>query len=196
MPPRPSIPDAAQLFQRSAQPVIAQEGLRHVGGSSSSLLQLDVSQPRIRRAAAAAPAAAQDLPLTIKKSGRVIYGTILGEEPTIGGVKLSHSPPPTLSLPESGTSYIVATVTGTLAQTTLADRTFTHGMNVTAVELALAGTAPGAPGLLSSSGSYSFSLGVCTDGTLYNNGYGPITGGVDDILDGSGSAYLNLSFPA
>ena len=132
--------------------------------------------------------------LSIQSDGTVTYGTILGVEPTIGGTPISSGP--ALTIPGSGTRWIVANVSGTFTTSTLTGLIYAHTMTSIAVALAVSTTDPGSAGLLSSSGSYSFVLAKVIDGVIFQNGYGPIVGGIDDILDGSGTAALNIAFTA
>lgn len=130
-------------------------------------------------------------PLEVNADGTVEFGTILGAVPTIGGTPIGGSA--ALSLPSSGTSYIIARINATPVTTTLSGQTFTHGIVGVNVQL-LVGGDPGSSGLVSSTGNYSFILATVVDGQPSNNGYGPIIGGVDDDLTGSGVAYLNLGY--
>jgi hypothetical protein len=132
-------------------------------------------------------------PLQVKDDGTVSYGTILGVHPTIGGTPIAAGP--ALTWPESGTRYVIATVTGTPVQTTLASRTFTHSLSAPAVALSLTATNPTAADLVGTS-SFVFPLAVWVDGVISQNGFGPIGGGLDDLLNGSGNAALNLTYPS
>lgn len=132
-------------------------------------------------------------PLTVNEDGTVTYGTILGVEPTIGTTPIHEGP--TLTLPASGTRWIVATVTGTPTQTTLSGDTFTHALTDIAVAIAVESADPSLTEGLHGTNEFKFTIAVLDSGVLYQNGVGPITGGLDDLMLGTGVAALNLSYP-
>jgi len=194
-------PDLTKLFPK-LKAVQVGAGLRHVGGSGGQVFEVVQALPVIvLKTQDAAPVVATVLALTIKKTGVVKYGTIMGVEPMIGGEGLSNSPPPTLTLPGTGLSYIVVTLKGAATQTTLAGRTFTTVDTFSSAVITVEGSDPGSAGLSCASPdgdgncSYQFLLGIVSDGAPYNNGYGPISGGVNDTLDGSGTTVLTLIWP-
>jgi hypothetical protein len=144
-------------------------------------------------------------PLEIVSASRlkikVITGSILGAMPTIGGVRLDSSTAPTITVPETGTRYVVGNITGTPVNTTittsLGTRVFFHPtMSSIVVTITLETTAPTSADLFGSTGIFKIHLGTVNNGTsIFNNGYGPITGFVQDQLDGSGNGTLVLNHP-
>ena len=132
---------------------------------------------------------------------KVTTSTILGAMPTIGGVRLDATTAPTITVPSSGTRYVVATITGTPTTTTvttsLGTRVFFHPtMGSITVDIAIATTAPTSADLFGSTGIFKIHLGTVINGTsVASNGYGPITGFVQDQLDGSGDGTLILNHP-
>lgn len=123
--------------------------------------------------------------------GRVVAATILGVMPTIGGDRIDGSYTP-LTI-GSGTKYIIATVTGTPDTTTLSGRVFFHpAMSSISVAISVTATAPTAGDLTSTSGTFKIHLATFVDGRrTAQNGHGPITGFVQDQLDGSGYGTLS-----
>jgi len=132
---------------------------------------------------------------------KVASSTILGAMPTIGGVRLDATTAPTITVPSSGTRYVVATITGTPTTTTittsLGTRVFFHPtMGSITVEIAIATAAPTSADLFGSTGIFKIHLGTVVNGTsVASNGYGPIAGFVQDQLDGSGNGTLILNHP-
>ena len=134
-----------------------------------------------------------NLPLTVNYDGTVTYGTILGVEPLIDSERISLGPK--LTFPSEGQQYVCATVTSTPTQTTIDGKVFTHALTDISIAISVEETDPGADGLVSDEGSYKFVLANLLNGVLYQNGFGPIGGGVDDLMTGDGMAALNLIYP-
>jgi len=137
--------------------------------------------------------------LKVRKNGTVAPGTVFGIMPKIGGVLLTASTPPTLTLTGSGTRYVVITATGTPNQSTLDSKKFTNSTTFTAIDIHVTSTDPGAGGLNNTgSGTFTFDfvLAVLPSGSAIpvQNGYGPITGATDDVQDGTGNVLLDLQF--
>jgi hypothetical protein len=94
------------------------------------------------------------LPLDVSSSGIVIPSTIFGVMPTIGGSPLNDAPPPTLSIPSTGTRHVVITISGTPLTTTLSGRIFIHNLNSISVTISLQTSAPNSSDQVSSTGTY------------------------------------------
>jgi len=120
--------------------------------------------------------------------------TVLGAMPTIGGTPLDDDPAPELTVSGSGTRYAVLNISGTPSTTTLDGRDFFHPtMSSIAVTITETGTAPVAGDLLDASGSFKALLATFQDGVKTAQNYiGPLTGYVQDQLDGSGEGLLVL----
>lgn len=127
---------------------------------------------------------------------KVYPATVLGQMPTIGGTPLDDGTAPTLSVASSGTRYVVLNISGTPVTTTLSSRVFFHpSMTGVAVTVTVETSAPTNADLMDSGGSFKVLLATIEDGILTSqNGYGPITGYVQDQLDGSGDGYLYLTY--
>lgn len=127
---------------------------------------------------------------------KVYPATVLGEMPTIGGTPLDDGTAPTLTVASSGTRYVVLNISGTPATTTLSGRVFFHpAMSSITVTVTVETSAPTNADLIDSGGSFKVLLATFEDGILTSqNGYGPITGYVQDQLDGSGDGYLLLTY--
>jgi hypothetical protein len=146
------------------------------------------------------------LPLTTKTASSAasnIYvvvepGTVLGAMPTIGGTALSAGTPPQLTITQSGTRYVVLNINGTPDTTTLDGQVFFHpAMSGIAVTITVETTSPTAADLISNIGDFEVLLATYVDGIKTSqNGYGPITGHVQDMLDGSGDGLLELTYAA
>lgn len=139
------------------------------------------------------------LGLEVYKDGsswKVYPATVLGAMPTIGGTALDAGTAPTLSVATSGTRYIVLNISGTPGVTTLDGRDFFHPtMGSIAVTVTVETTQPVAADLVSSSGSFKALLATIVNNVkTAQNGYGPITGFVQDQLDGSGNGTLLLEY--
>lgn len=161
----------------------------NISGASSSSKEADGSLNfRVKTVTSTASG-----PLAVNEDGTVTYGTILGVEPTIDTTPIHEGP--TLTLPSSGTRWIVATVTGTPTQTTLSGDTFTHALTDIAVAIAVESADPAVTEGLHGTNEFKFTIAVLDEGVLYQNGNGPITGGLDDLMLGTGVAALNLSYP-
>lgn len=132
--------------------------------------------------------------LEVSADGRVTAATILGVMPTIGGSAIDDTY--TALTISSGTRYVIATVSGTPVATTLSGRVF-FGPAMTSISVAITetGTAPDAGDLSGSTGTFAFLLATFVDGDkTAQNGHGPITGFVQDHLDGSGNGTLQLTY--
>ena len=149
------------------------------GGTSLSLLERRKGRRR--------------LPLGLNPDGTINFGTILGAIPTIDGEPINASPQPKLEFAETGTQYVLVTVTGTPYQTTLFEKIFTHYLTEIEVTLTVVDEDPGPDGLIGTD-EFTFILASVTDGRISPNGSGPITGGLDDLLTGDGQAQLNLGY--
>ena len=132
--------------------------------------------------------------LDVAAAGTVTAATILGVMPTIGGDPIDDAY--TALTISSGTRYVIATVTGTPVTTTLSGRVF-FGPAMTSISVAITetGTAPDSGDLSGSDGTFAFLLATFVDGVkTAQNGHGPITGFVQDHLDGSGNGTLILTY--
>jgi hypothetical protein len=137
------------------------------------------------------------LPLDVSSSGIVTPSTIFGVMPTIGGTPLNDSPPPTLSIPSSGTRHVVITISGTPLKTTLSGRDFIHNLNSISVTISLQTSAPNSSDQVSSTGTYKLLLATFVNGAKTAQiGYGPITAGISDDLNGTGTGILSVSYTA
>lgn len=123
-------------------------------------------------------------------------GTVLGVMPTIGGTALDAGTAPTISVSNYETRYIVLNISGTPTVTTLDSRDFFHPtMSSITVTITSQNTAPTGSDLVSSTGSFKAHLATYVNGVkTAQNGYGPITGLVQDQLDGSGDGTLLLEY--
>lgn len=134
--------------------------------------------------------------LEVYKSGgwKVYPSTVLGIMPTIGGTALDDASPPTLTIPTSGTRYVVLNVSGTPSTATVDGRVFFNPvMSSIAVSITVESTAPTPTDLVSSTGDFLVLLATFVNGQLTaQNGYGPYSGFVQDALDGSGDGLLVL----
>lgn len=128
--------------------------------------------------------------------GQVVPATILGAMPTIGGDPIDGDYTP-LTI-GSGLRYVIATVSGTPVTTTLGGRVFFHpAMASISVAISVTTTAPTSLDLTSTSGTFKFLLATFNDGQrTAQNGHGPVTGFVQDHLDGSGYGTLSLTWAA
>lgn len=123
-------------------------------------------------------------------------GTVLGVMPTIGGTALNAGTAPQLTITKSGTRHVVLNISGTPSVTTLDSRDFFHPtMSSITVTITSETTAPTGSDLVSSTGSFKALLATYVNGVkTAQNGYGPITGFVQDQLDGSGDGTLLLEY--
>jgi hypothetical protein len=135
------------------------------------------------------------LPLDVSSNGIVTPSTIFGVMPTIGGTPLNGSPPPTLSIPSSGTRHVVITISGTPLTTTLSGRIFIHNLNSISVTISLQTTAPNSSDQVSSTGTYKLLLATFVNGAKTAQiGHGPITAGISDDLNGTGTGILSVGY--
>lgn len=135
--------------------------------------------------------------LDVSSAGKVIAATVMGVMPTIGGTSLDDGTPPSLTIPSSGTRYIVVTVTGTFA---LKGSTFVMPTYASAptVTITVETSNPGYAGTHSvSTGTFKFLLATFVDGIKTGqNGHGPITAEICDSLNQDAKANLNLTWAA
>jgi len=137
------------------------------------------------------------LPLDVSRSGIVTPSTIFGVMPTIGGSPLNSSPPPALSIPSTGTRHVVITISGTPLTTTLSGRIFIHNLNSISVTISIQTTAPNSSDLVSSTGTYKLLLATFVNGSKTAQiGHGPISAGISDDLNGTGTGILSVSYTA
>lgn len=135
------------------------------------------------------------LPLDVLSNGIVIPSTIFGVMPTIGGTPLNDAPPPTLSIPSTGTRHVVITISGTPVTTTLSGRIFIHNLNSISVTISLDTSAPNTADLVSSTGTYKLLLATFDNGSKTAQiGHGPITAGISDDLNGTGTGILSVGY--
>jgi hypothetical protein len=132
-------------------------------------------------------------PLQVKTDGTVVYGTICGEIPTIGGTLINDATPPAMTFPGTGQRYARVTITGTLAVT---DGIFVRPVfsSITSVVISLETTASTSAGLSGSSGVYTFDLASILNGVPSQNGFGPIGYELCDDLSGGAVAQIQLSY--
>ena len=145
------------------------------------------------RAAAGFPAT-NDLALDVSTAGIVKAGTILYEMPKIDSTPLDAATPPHLTIPSSGTRYVIATITGTFD---VVDSIFVRPIfsSITSVIISLATDPRDYSDMVSASGVFKFALATFVDGVkTAQNGHGPITGELCDDLSGSATAQLNLTW--
>lgn len=138
--------------------------------------------------------AAARLPLDVSASGIVVPGTILYEMPKIGGTRIDDATPPALTIPSSGTRYVIVTLTGSfnVVDSIFVQNTFS---SITSVVISLATTAPTYTDMVSSTGVFVFQLAEFIDGVKINqNGHGPIGGELCDDQSKTAKAILNLTY--
>lgn len=130
--------------------------------------------------------------LRVLSTGQIMQGTVLGEMPVIGTTPLDDPTPPTLTIPGSGTKYVVLVILGTPVTTPLSGRVFFHpAMNDIGVSFALHDTAPTGADLIGSDGLFQIHWATFVDGVkTFQEKFGPVTGYVQDQLDGSGNGLL------
>lgn len=134
---------------------------------------------------------------------QVVPGTVCGAMPQIDTVALNTDPAPTLVVPRSGTRYITLNIDGTPLTTTLDGRVFFHPgfAESPAVEVTITSetVSPGAGDLVRDGGAFTpFKVLLTTviNGVLTpQNGFGPISYSIQDLLDGSGEGFLKLYYP-
>lgn len=132
--------------------------------------------------------------LHVSSNGKVIAATVMGVMPTIGGTRLDDGNPPSLTIPSSGTRYVVVTVAGTFAlKGTFVLPTYSGTPTVT---IAVDTTNPGYAGTHNvASGTFKFLLATFVDGVkTLQNGHGPITAEICDNLKAEAKANLNLTW--
>lgn len=155
----------------------------------------------IRARFASSAASAADRPLHVAASGLVTPGRICGAMPAIVTTPIDDSPAPTLTLTGTGTEYVIATVLATADVSTLDGNDFTRpAMTGVSAALSVTGTLPTADDLVDTpaAGFVSFKIHLATfvDGVkTAQNGYGPITGYLQDNYDGTGECLLVLIYP-
>jgi hypothetical protein len=135
------------------------------------------------------------LPLEVLISegeARVVASTVLGTVPTIGGTQIDAGTPPVLTVPESGTRYVVINCTLTPS----VDEGFVFPtVVVSSITITLESTLPTAADLVTASGSFKVLLATYVDRVkTLQAGYGPITGELCDTLTSEGKATLSLNW--
>lgn len=152
------------------------------GGASLALL---------RRQSAPSPARG----LHVTKDGKVTSATVMSVEPTIGGTRLDAATPPALSIPTTGTQYVIVTIAGTfdLKASTFVLPTYTAAPTVT---ITVDTTDPGFAGTHAvSSGTFKFVLATFVNGKkTAQKGHGPITAEICDNLKAEAKANLNITW--
>lgn len=128
--------------------------------------------------------------LFVSSAGTVYPATIAGVMPTIGGVALDSGTNPAVTIPGTGTQYVVATITGTHSisatnfATNLTSRAVAISVSTTAITTADTNN-------VASGGAFRILLATFVNGNkTAQNGYGPITCNFYD--DGSNSGKLNM----
>lgn len=133
--------------------------------------------------------------LDVGSDGKVIAATVMGVMPTIGGTALDDATPPTLTIPSSGTRYIVINIAGTfsLKASTFVLPTYSGTPTVT---ITVETTDPSYAGIHNvSSGTFKFSLATFVDGVkTAQNGHGPITAEICDNLKAEAKANLAITY--
>lgn len=162
------------------------DGAESAGVGADGRLQFKVNS-----SASSAPAQGLD----VSSAGKVTAATVMGVMPTIGGTSLDDGTPPLLTIPSSGTRYIVVTVTGTftLKGSTFVLPTFSAAPTVT---IAVETTNPGYAGTHNiSTGTFKFLLATFVDGVKTGqNGHGPVSAEICDSLNQDAKANLNLTW--
>lgn len=136
-------------------------------------------------------------PLFVGATGIVEPGTVLGVMPKIDATFLDASNPPTLSIPSSGVRYVVITITGDFVVSSHNSQSYAAAaLSNVEVTIDVTTERPDAEDLQSSTpATYKVLLATFSDGVkTAQNGYGPITGSIQDKLDGSGTGLLILSY--
>lgn len=136
------------------------------------------------------------LALSVSDAGVVTPGTVQGIMPTIGGTRLDAGTPPTLTIPGSGTRYVVINITGTFNSSTLGGATFiAASLASPTATITLETTAPSAADLKSTTGSFKLHLATFVNGVKTAQiFYGPVTFTIQDELDGSGTGNLVATY--
>lgn len=184
------LPEFAALFEAGRPPFRAGENLRVTGINGVYTV---TASPRADEGLTADAASTGTRPLEVLRTGRVIYSTICGAIPTIGGTAINATTPPTLTLPGSGTYYVRCTITGVLdvVDTIFARPAFT---SITSVVLTVESSASDPADLVSASGVFSFDLATVVNGVPYNAGFGPIYALLADTRDSSASALIWMTW--
>lgn len=136
------------------------------------------------------------LGLDVSDTGIVTPATVGGAMPTIGGTALDAGTPPTLTIPGSGTRYVVLNITSTFSTSTLGGQVFVGaGLSGISVTVTLDTSAPGSAGLQSTTGAFKIHLATFVNGSRTAQlGHGPISLAVQDNLDGSGKGNLIVTW--
>lgn len=131
--------------------------------------------------------------LTVTSAGVVKAGSVGGVMPTIGGDRLDELPAPTLGLTGSGTEHVVINIDGALVVTA---GVMVESLTLAAgdVTLTVESSDPGAPGLVSSDGSFAVLLATFVDGVqTYQRTPGDYILEVCDDNSGTATCHLLIS---
>lgn len=131
-------------------------------------------------------------PLTVSANGQVVPGTVGGIMPTIGGVAIDTVPAPLLTIPITGTQYVVINIEGTMSTASYAGASFVAAaMTDVTVTITVESSSPTGADMLSDTGTFKLLLATFVDGIKTHQGMiGPVTFIIQDTLDGSGTGYL------
>lgn len=132
--------------------------------------------------------------LDVSDAGIVVPATVLGEMPKIGSTRLDASSPPSLTIPSSGTQYVIITITGTLnvVGSIYVRPTFS---SITSVIISVSTTAPTSANLISSTGVFVLLLATFISGVkTAQNGHGPIGGDLCDDQSKTATAILTPTY--
>lgn len=130
-----------------------------------------------------------DTPLSVSTAGRVTPGTIGGAYPKIGGISIATLPPPTLTIPASGTRHVVVNIAMTLSKD---GTTYVSGFtSLDQVTITLETDDPGPAGLKSDDGVFAFKLATFVNRVKTAQPYsGSLTLSVCDDGTATGTADL------
>ena len=140
------------------------------------------------------PATTSTQGLDVGSDGKVIAATVMGVMPTIGGTRLDAGTPPNLTIPGSGTRYVVITITGTfqITDSIFVKPTFSGDPTVV---ITLETTAPTYSDTISSSGVFKLLHATFVDGVRTSqNGHGPITCDLCDDNSKTATAILTPTY--
>lgn len=132
--------------------------------------------------------------LDVSAAGIVVPATVLGEMPKIGTTRLDASSPPSLTIPSSGTRYVIITITGSFSVVggIFVRNTFS---SLTSVVISLSTSSPGYAERVSSTGVFVLLLATFIDGIkTLQNGHGPIEGELCDDGSKTAKAILNPTY--
>ena len=134
--------------------------------------------------------------LDVKPSGIVTPSTVGGVMPTINGVRLDAETPQKLSISPTGTVYVVINVSGTPNTSTYAGASFVGTvLGSLVVTISTSTNEPTDANLTSASGVFKVHLATFVNGQRTAQiGHGPITYLVQDLLDGTGTGFLNIGW--